>query len=80
MIEAVVIETRSIDLARAKEQMADVIDDCLQEDSDTAYLIGLINEGHAPYEWLEGNEELLYATDDPDDEEAILLFVKVSAE
>lgn len=68
----------TLDLDEAKTEMASVINECLEADNDSAYLIKLINQGHAPTAWAEEDEEILYAEEDPDDETQILLYVKAA--
>lgn len=80
MSERVLIVIHTLNLDEAKVEMANVISGCLEADNDSAYLIDLINEGHAPTSWLEGADEVLYAEEDPDNEENILLYVKAKSE
>lgn len=80
MSERVLIVIHTLNLDEAKSDMAEVINECLEADNDSAYLISLINDGHAPTSWLEDADEVLYAEEDPDNEEQILLYVKAKSE
>ena len=76
LCEPALVVAYPLNLDAAKKEIAEVIDNCLQTDNDSAYLISLINSGHAPNGWTSVEEEILYATEDPDNEDQILLHVK----